>query len=56
MILKGRQNMNNYIAVIIPIVGFIAFLVGYFAQKKHWKIADYFQKKSTRAWQEYFGG
>ncbi|GEM_PF-1808759 len=34
--------MGENIAVLIPIIGFVAFIFGYFVAKRHWKIADYF--------------
>jgi len=34
--------MNEYLVALIPILGLVAFLFGYFAQKNHWKVADFF--------------
>ena len=34
--------MSDYISALIPLSGLIAFFIGYYAQKKHWKIADFF--------------
>ncbi len=34
--------MNDLIVALIPLTGFLAFLFGYYAQKKEWKIADFF--------------
>ncbi len=34
--------MNDYLAVMILVLGFIAFLVGRIAVKRKWKIADFF--------------
>jgi len=34
--------MNDYLAAIILILGFIAFFIGRVAVKKKWKIADFF--------------
>ncbi len=34
--------MNDYLAVIILVSGFIAFFVGHIAVKRKWRIADFF--------------
>ena len=34
--------MNDYLAAIILVLGFIAFFVGRIAVKRKWKIADFF--------------
>ncbi len=34
--------MNDYLAAMILILGFIAFFVGRIAVKRKWKIADFF--------------
>jgi len=34
--------MNDYLAAIILVLGFIAFFIGRVAVKKKWKIADFF--------------
>lgn len=34
--------MNDYLAVAILVLGFIAFFVGQMAVKRNWKIADFF--------------
>jgi hypothetical protein len=34
--------MSDYLAATIPIIGLIAFIIGYFAQKNKWKISKFF--------------
>jgi hypothetical protein len=34
--------MNDYLVAMIPSLGLIAFLIGYYAQKYNWKIAEFF--------------